>query len=149
VTRAKLSETEARQAWYPATRDLTLETLPGFLRSLAEDYEHDYGTIAVAIAAAALAAARAMDKTEQGGITGFQAGAVFWEFTRDWAYFPEGPKRMQIISDMLYPQNEDKFASTIDEDDWEWLRDEAAKNLAGPIHEAHPVALNFVLDVLR
>lgn len=55
--------------------------------------EHDYGTICVAIGAIAAAAARAADRSPNGGITGFQAGAVFWEFTRAWGVFGKDTPR--------------------------------------------------------
>ena len=46
----------------------------------------DYGTVCHAIALSAVATAWAANKTAQGGITGFQAGAVMWEFIKNWSY---------------------------------------------------------------
>lgn len=115
--------------WDAETNEVTLETLPQFLKKLTEDYEHDYGTICHAVAVAAVAAAKAVNRSEQGGITGFQAGAIFWEFRKRWL-MEDGPARMLKYDDMLFPQYEDRFAKTVSASTWKWLQDEAKKNLA-------------------
>ena len=48
-----------------------------------DTHRQDYGTICHAMAAAAIAGASCMDHmpNADGGITGFQAGAVMWELT--------------------------------------------------------------------
>jgi hypothetical protein len=133
---AKLTGT--KDAWYEMARDrsMTLKTLPGFLAQLAE-HPHDYNTIVYAVAAAALAAARALDRTPNGGITGFQAGAVFWEFYGEWLHESGKPARMVKYDGMLYPQYESQFARTITPDTWKWLQAEAAKNVAAHSGDAH------------
>src|SRR5690349_20327046 len=67
-------ESGEHKQWYVDAHapEMTLETLPEFLRHLTEDYHHDYGTICHALAAGAIATAYAMDRSPQGGITGFQ-----------------------------------------------------------------------------
>jgi hypothetical protein len=114
--------------WRKEAKEQTLETLPAWLKHLSEDYEHDYGTICHAIALAAYAAARAVDAGSQGGITGFQAGAVMWEFMRIWNGI-EGPARLLQYENMLYPQYEDRYNKTISKSTWEWLQKEAKKKL--------------------
>lgn len=125
-----------REGWYARARDraMTLKSLPGFLAELAE-HRHDYNTIVHAVAAAALAAARALDRSPNGGITGFQAGAVFWEFYSEWLS-EKGPCRMVKYEHMLYPQYDTEFEKTITPDTWKWLQQEAAKKLteSGPVH---------------
>lgn len=102
---------------------------------------HDYGTVCVAIGALAAATARACDREPNGGITGFQAGVVFWEFTRAWGVFgDDAPKRMVQYENMLYPQYAGKFASTITPDTWKWLQ-ERAKNLLAEKSEYQAVAV--------
>ena len=66
-----------RDVWYAQAADkaMTLETLPAFLKELAE-YKHDYNTICYALTAGAIATAWALNRTPNGGITGFQAGAI-------------------------------------------------------------------------
>lgn len=117
-------------------RTQTLETLPAFLTKLTQDYQHDYGTICKAIAVAAVAAANAVDASPQGGITGFQAGAVMWEFIRGWQGI-QGPLRLVRYGEMLYPQCADKFATTIPRSVFAELQRLAGERLAAGDY-AHP-----------
>lgn len=70
--------------WFKAAKEQTLETLPSFMNHILNDYTHDYGTICHALTACAIGAAYAGDKSKQGGITGFQAGCIMWDFIRHW-----------------------------------------------------------------
>ena len=126
-----------RDQWYAraAAKDMTMDTLPVFLKELAE-FNHDYNTICYALGAGATATAWALNRTPNGGITGFQAGAVMWEFMKAWNHI-EAPARLLQTRDMLYPQNSDKF-NTISVESWEWLRAEAKKRLEGSHERAHP-----------
>lgn len=105
---------EIIEQWYKDASSQTLETLPQFMNHVLNDYRHDYGTICKAIGACAIAAAWAANASPQGGITGFQAGAVMWEFIRNWNYRRNkcGLKIVDI-DDMLYPQYGAKFDKTI------------------------------------
>lgn len=116
-------------AWYMEAREQTMETLPAFLKKLTEEFNHDYGTICHAIAACALGTAWAVNKSDQGGITGFQSGAVMWGFISHWGGYEGKPMCLRDYSDMLYPQYEEKF-TTITSDTWEYLKKEAAKKIA-------------------
>lgn len=129
-------EDKVHEEWYKARP--SLEDLPEFMHHLAEDYQHDYGTICHAIAASAVAAARAMDKSPSGGITGFQAGCVMWEMIRHWMYDGQ-QKYLRLVDydDLLYPQYEEKFRS-ITPETWKWLQKEAEKKLAEPNEFVHP-----------
>ena len=125
----KLEESmHIHDAWYEEAGHMTLDKLPEFLERLQNRYEHDYGTICHAIAASAIATAWAMNHGPQGGITGFQAGAIMWEFIKHWGHL-EGPARLQDFEKMLYPQYEEHFNS-IDKDTFEYLQKKAAENLA-------------------
>ena len=117
-------------AWYMDSCNQTLESLPGFLLHLSEDYEHDYGTIVHAITAAALAAATVMDHSPGGGITGFQASCVMWEFIAKWMGYDNQPLRLIKYEEMLYPQSEEHFDRTLSPDTAKWLQTEAQKRLA-------------------
>ncbi len=119
-----------QKEWYETAKNMTLEELPAFLKELTEDYEHDYGTICHAIASAAIAAAWAIERTPQGGITGFQASAVMWEFITNWmTEYKDKPVRLQTYENMLYPQYEDKF-NTISQETADWLQKKAKEELA-------------------
>lgn len=126
---------DLQKQWYEEAHKQTLETLPDFLKKLTEDYGHDYGTICHAVAAAALGAANAVNHAPCGGITGFQSGAVMWEFISEWQSKRGKPLRLLDYSNMLYPQYEDDFTS-ISQDTWKWLQAEA-KKLLGERSDAH------------
>lgn len=115
--------------WYRDAEKQTLQTLPEFLEMLfGKTFVHDYGTICHAIAAAAVAAANAGNHSAQGGITGFQAGAIGMEFFRHWNGI-KGPFRVQRLENLLFPQYSDEF-KRISADVAEWLVEEAREKLA-------------------
>jgi len=113
--------------WFETANSITQETLPEFIRHLIEDYEHDYGTIVHAMVAGMLATARAIDHSDQGGITGFQASCIMWEFLEKWGLV-EFPIRLLEINNMLYPQYKDAF-TTIPQSVWENLQAKAKQGL--------------------
>ncbi|MDE1139930.1 MAG: hypothetical protein PW999_09805 [Paraburkholderia tropica] len=120
-------EDGVHKQWFEIAKHQTLESLPEFMRHLSEDFGHDYGTICHAIAAAAVGAAWALEKTPKGGITGFQAGAVMWSFIQNWMSM-DGPLRLVDYNNLLYPQYADKF-NTISQDTWDAIQAKARKNL--------------------
>jgi len=123
-------EMGVHKKWYEEARKMTPEKLPEFIRKLTEDYNHDYGTICHAASASAVAAAWAIDKSKQGGITGYQAGAIMWGFITNWmSEYKDKPIKLVDYSNMLYPQYDDKFNKTISKDTFEWLQKEAQKNI--------------------
>lgn len=125
-----------QKEWYEEAKKTTAATLPEFVRKLTEDFQHDYGTICHAIAAAAIAAMHAVDHSPEGGITGFQANCIIWEVIEKWGVFNEGPKRMLSYADLLYPQYQEKF-STIKPETWKWVQ-EKAKEILAEHKEMHP-----------
>lgn len=116
--------------WYKEAKEMTAEKLPEFIRHLTEDYEHDYGTIVKAMGAAAIAAVMAVDNSDEGGITGFQASAVNWEFLRNW-WYTDNKCGMKLVDydKMLYPQYDYRFKKTISSKVWAHLQEEAEKRL--------------------
>lgn len=130
----KIDETDKEiiRQWF--TEDVS--SVDEFINKLATEYEHDYGTIVHAMAAVAIRAMLKLDETPQGGITGFQAGAIMWKFIRNWMHY-EGPMKLMRYENMLYPQYAESFATTIDAATWEYLQDTAKKKLAEDGH-VHP-----------
>lgn len=122
---------EIKKTWQDKANKATIETLPAFLTELTENYQHDYGTICHATAIAAKAAARAVDASPQGGITGFQAGCIMWQFIREWN---QGSNKtgMKLVDydNFLYPQYGDKFDKVLDGDIWEGIQKEAVSKIA-------------------
>lgn len=123
------------ESWFE--RDVrTTNALVALINELAS-YEHDYGTIVYAVAAVAVQAAKVMDRQPCGGITGFQAGAVFWTFWQRWLR-EDGPARIIKYEDMLFPQYERHFTQrTISAGTWKWLQ-EQAKRHSDTVTDAHP-----------
>lgn len=122
-------EMHLENEWFKQAQDQTLDTLPQFINHLMNDYYHDYGTICHALSAIALAAIYAADKSPQGGITGFQASFIMWDFIKQWQY-PHNICGLKIVDydNMLYPQYKQNFEKTISNTAWNKLQQEA-KNL--------------------
>lgn len=121
-------EMHLEKEWFEEASKQTPETLMEFISHIMNDYEHDYGTVCHAISACAIAAAWAANKMDGacGGITGFQAGFIMWDFIKQWEY-PYNRCGLRIIDydDMLYPQFEHKFDKVLTKETLEALREEA------------------------
>ena len=132
-------EMHLEKEWFEQAREQKLETLPEFMNHILNDYCHGYGTICHAISACALASAWAANESDQGGITGFQASAIMWDFIRQWSY-KNNKTSLRIIDydDMLYPQYEYKFVNKeISPSTWEALQNEAKRLLEEESNYAH------------
>lgn len=146
MKRAITEESGIHKAWMIEAKDMTPEKLPEFIRKLTKDYQHDYGTICHAVAAAGVAAMNAINRSPAGGITGFQAGCIIWEVVRGWGVFGQGPLRMVEYENMLYPQYEKNFRS-ISVETWEHLQKKARELIedanvrAGSDLAVHPEVL--------
>jgi len=129
--------------WMARAKTMKIDGLPEFIRELTEDYQHDYGTICHAIAAAAVAAAWAVERSPSGGITGFQAGAVSWEILKGWGGITLGDTGSRIVNfdDLLFPQYVEKFTS-IPEETWSKLMASAKERLAGDTSFVVPAVLD-------
>ncbi|MCK5236919.1 MAG: hypothetical protein KAR06_08035 [Deltaproteobacteria bacterium] len=127
--------------WYKEAGGMTMEGLDSFLYRLTEAYVHSYGTICHALTAGAIATMYAMDKTPQGGITGFQAGIITWDFIRRWKGWEDEPLKLTRYNDMLYPQYAREFQQTISPYTWEWLQ-RKARELMSERSQAHPDTAN-------
>lgn len=125
--------------WYKRARDIQPDEVGEFVRHLCEDYRHDYWTVVHACAAAAVASAWAVSHGNSGGgITGFQAGCVFWSFYQKWMS-EDGPVRLLKFENLLYPQFDGQHQE-LPLETWEWLR-EKAKKLVVDRGNAHPDVL--------
>lgn len=113
---------------YSLAKKQTPETFPAFMQNLIANYVYDYGTVTHAFAIAAIGAASAMDNCDIGGITGFQASFVMWNFIQEWLY-SQNKCGMRLLNydDMLYPQYAHKFKKAITQDVWDSLQEQAKK----------------------
>ena len=138
-------QTEIWKDWFKLAKKQDMKSLPEFMRHVLNGYDHDYGTIIHAISACAIAAAWAADKSECGGITGFQAGFVMWDFIRYWSK-NNNKVGLKLVDydDMLFPQYQYRFEKTISPDTWKRLQEEANKNLENDLrsYPAHPAVLD-------
>jgi hypothetical protein len=123
-----------KKEWLSRAKDMTIEKLPEFLRELTEDYSHDYGTICHAVSIAAQAAAWSVNHSKQGGITGFQAGAIMWEFIREWMY-SSNKTGLKIIDydEFLFPQYQYEYEKTISSSTWKAIQQLAIDNMVDSI----------------
>jgi hypothetical protein len=134
------------KSWFdPLPEDMTIQQ---FMQKLNDEYEHDYGTIIHAMTAVAYQAARAFDKMPQGGITGFQASGVMWEFIKRWMHY-DGAMRLLRFTDMLYPQNSEKFQKVIPKESFVWLQGEAREKLEEFGSNAHPDVVNHWQSIVN
>lgn len=123
-------EDHPEKEWFDEAKRQNLKSLPTFIDHVLNDYIHDYGTVCHAISACALAASYAADKSDCGGITGFQAGFVMWDFVRQWMY-RDNTCGLKIFNydDMLYPSSNYKFKDTISSFTWDAIQKEAKRLL--------------------
>jgi hypothetical protein len=131
-------EDGVHKAWYDEARAVrTLADFNRFYKKVMDGYNHDYGTVVHALACVSLAGACLANRhKDNGGITGFQAGAVMWQWLEGWGTGPKRHGRMLDYDNMLYPQYGYQF-TTISPKVWAALQEKAAAELAQENH-GHP-----------
>lgn len=117
------------EQWYKDVEDVkTPEDAKKFIQGLMDKYNHGYGTIVHACTVAAIAGFKAMDNSEQGGITGFQAGCIGWRLIEEFMSI-KYPAKILDYNNMLYPQYEHNFEKTIDQKTFDFLQEKAKSEL--------------------
>lgn len=121
-----------------ADRVETKEDLDNLLNEVIKSKDLTYGTIVYAISGCMKAVARYIDRSEAGGITGFQASFIGWEMVKDFMV-SNNKTGMKLINydELLYPQYRYKFKKEISETLWKMLQQEA-KKLLKTAPDAHP-----------
>ena len=90
----------------------------------------DYGNVIDCIAACAIAGAAAADNHKRGGIAGFQAGYVMWQFIRNYMYkHNKCGLRMIDWDNMLYYQDKALFDKNIPQNVFERLQNQAKEEI--------------------
>lgn len=114
----------------------TFDDLVQFLKYVRNTGNCGYGEAPRSMAQASLAVAWYL--ADEFGITGFQAGAVMWDFITGWEY-THNKTSLKIVDydNMLYPQYQYKFEKTITPRIWSSIQDAAKKNLEESPY-AHP-----------
>lgn len=122
-------DTEIIAHWFKMAKEAkTTEDLTDLINTLGQDYQHDYGTIIKAMAAVMVGAMTVFDRGPQGGITGFQAGALGWEMIREFMSI-DGPAKIVDYEKFLFPQYEREFQKAMPQATFDWLKEEAVKRL--------------------
>lgn len=140
-----MTEKEFRDKYYDKARECTVASLPDFIHKMMSE-SLDYGSVCCAVAGAAIAAASAANKHDHGGITGFQAGAVMWEFIQQWNY-RSNKTGLRIVDydNMLYAQYKSTFQQTISKSVFGSLQKEAGRLLM----EDNKAANQYVVDMAK
>ncbi|MDD4615181.1 MAG: hypothetical protein PHI40_07260 [Caldisericia bacterium] len=115
---------EASKKWIgEAEKIKTVDQLAKFITHLKKDYDHDYGSIILAMRAGMVATFHVMDEDE--GITGFQADILFKSLMMEMLYRDNKcGVRLIDFDKMLYPQHKSSF-TTISKDTWDKVQAEA------------------------
>lgn len=107
----------------------TREQLNELLDEVVNSDVLDYAEIVHAISGCMIATANYINRSEVGGITGFQASLIAWEIIAKFMHESKVAMRLIDYEDMLYPQYDYEFAKTISKSTWDLLQDEASKRL--------------------
>lgn len=122
-------EKELRENWYRLARDIETKDDFQHLFERLSEYPHSYGSICIAIAAVASGAAHLLNRSEKGGITGFQASIILWEFRHAWLS-ENSPAKIIDYSNMLYPQYKEVFFKPrLPKRTFEWMQTKAQELL--------------------
>lgn len=146
----KIKITEAdhlENEWLEQAKAQTLKTLPEFINHLMNDYEHDYGTIIKATAAAMIATFNACNQSEQGGFTGFQVGFIPWLMMNKFWGESEVGRKVIDFEHMLYPQYAHKFEKTISSKIWHELQKVAKEKMNEPAENFHPSVRDHIWKI--
>lgn len=133
-----LTEQEYKELIYEKAKTIkTKQDLDALLDGVINDKELDYGKICYAISGCMLAVLNYIDRSEVGGITGFQASIIGWQMVRKLICDNETSLKLINYDDMLYPQYERDFDKVIDEKLWKMLQEKAKEKLE-KVPDAHP-----------
>lgn len=136
-----MTEQEYRDAMYAKAAEVrTTDDFAALIREMEQD-EFDYGRIVYACAAAAIAGFNVMNRTKNGGITGFQAGCLMWEMVKKFGMFSEGPLKIIDYGKLLYPQSDDDFAHDLSAESMAELQKRATDMLSKDSGFAHPAVM--------
>ena len=133
-----MTEQEYKNYIYKKADDIkTKEELDNMLAEVINNKELDYGKICYAISGCMLAVLNYIDRSEVGGITGFQASLIGWQMVRKLIVDSEIGMKLVDYSNMLFPQYEFEFEKNIPAEIWEKLQEKAKEKLE-KVPDAHP-----------
>ena len=146
-----MTEKEYRDYIYKKADNVkTKEQLDELLKEVIESKEVlDYGKIVYAMSACMIATSKYIDRSNVGGITGFQASFVGWEMVREFMIH-DNKTSLKIVNydEMLYPQYESNFQKTISQNTWKSLQKQAEIGLKES-PDAHPEVLKHWESIVK
>lgn len=125
----QMTEREFKEKFYKKAE--AVKTMAQFQKLFkeVENYKHDYGTIVIGCMAVMTGAFNLLNRSKQGGITGFQASCIGWECIQKFLSL-EGPAKIVDYNNMLFPQYEHAFQKVISQETWKSLVEKAKRNIA-------------------
>ena len=133
-----MNEKEYKEYIYAKANEVrTKEELDALLNEVVNDQDLDYGKIVYAMSGCMLAVSHYIDRSEVGGITGFQASFIGWEMVKRFMHESRVGMRIMDYENMLYPQYKNRFEKRINQTTWACLQ-ERAKKLLEESKDAHP-----------
>ena len=145
-----MTEKEYKEYIYEkANKVKTREQLNELLDEVINSNDLDYGKIVYAMSACMIATSKYIDRSDVGGITGFQASCIGWEMVREFIIY-DNEVGMKILDydNMLYPQYGDIFQKTISQDTWKALQKQAEIGLK-ETPDAHPKVIKHWKSIIR
>lgn len=133
-----MNEKEYKEYIYAKANEVrTKEELDALLNEVVNDQDLDYGKIVYAMSGCMLAVSNYINRSEVGGITGFQASFIGWEMVKKFMHESKVAMRIVDYENMLYPQYKNRFEKRISRGIWFDLQ-ERAKKLLKESKDAHP-----------
>lgn len=145
-----MTEKEYKEYIYEKANNVrTKDQLDELLDEVINSNDLDYGKIVYAMSACMLATSKYIDRSEVGGITGFQASCIGWEMVREFMIY-DNKTGMKIVDydGMLYPQYKRRFQKTIPQGIWESLQEQAEIGLK-EAPDAHPKVIKHWKSIVR
>lgn len=123
--------------------------LDKLLKEVIKSKDLDYGKIVYAICGCMIATCNYINRSEVGGITGFQASFIGWEMVRELMIY-DNKTSMKIVDydEMLYPQYEHDFQKTISQSTWKSLQEQAEIKLK-ETPDAHPEVIKHWKSIVE
>lgn len=145
-----MTEKEYKEYIYEKANNVrTKDQLDELLDEVINSNDLDYGKIVYAMSACMIATSKYIDRSEVGGITGFQASCIGWEMVREFMIY-DNKTGMKIVDydGMLYPQYKRRFQKTIPQGIWESLQEQAEIGLK-EAPDAHPKVIKHWKSIVR
>lgn len=142
-----MKENEFREKFYKKAEDVkSMDGLKILFDEIMSE-ELDYGTVVLAGSAMMIASFNVVNRSNQGGMTGFQASFVAHEMIKQFMNILP-PYQVLDFNKMLFPQYRDDFENTISYDTWDHLQTKAKEYIAN-VKEPNENVLGHWQSILK